>query len=200
MTEYSATFKKLIDELKRLPGIGPKSAQRIAFHILGTSAGDVKQLADAMVEARAKLKHCSICYNLTDQDPCSICADTSRDPSLLCVVEEPKDLIAIERTHEFKGRYHVLGGVISPLNGMGPENLRIRELLDRVKSGIGEIVLALNPTTEGEATALYLMRILSPLGVKITRIAYGLPIGSDLDYADEATLMKAFEGRREVHV
>ncbi|MFA4967638.1 MAG: recombination mediator RecR [Candidatus Margulisiibacteriota bacterium] len=200
MAEYAATFKKLIDELKKLPGIGPKSAQRLAFHILESSAGDVKQLAEIMMEAKASLTHCSICFNLTDRDPCEICSDTTRDRTLLCVVEEPKDLMAIERTREFKGIYHVLGGVLSPLNGMGPESLRIKELLVRVKTGIEEMVLAMNPTTEGEATAMYLTRLLSPLGVKITRIAYGLPIGSDLDYADEATLTKAFEGRREVNV
>ncbi len=200
MIEYSVTFKKLIDELKKLPGIGPKSAQRIAFYILETAPAAAKELAGAIVDAREKLKHCSVCFNVTDQDPCAICSDQSRDRSIMCVVEEPKDLIAIERTREFNGSYHVLGGVISPLNGLGPENLRIKELLGRVRSGVREIVLALNPTTEGEATAMYLMRILSPLGVKITRIAYGLPIGSDLDYADEATLMKAFEGRREVNV
>ena len=200
MAEYAATFKKLIDELKKLPGIGPKSAQRLAFHILETSTGDVKQLADIMIEAKATLKHCSTCFNLTDRDPCEICTDRQRDHSLLCIVEEPKDLMAIERTHEFRGIYHVLGGVLSPLNGMGPESLRIKELLLRAKKGIKEMVLAMNPTTEGEATALYLTKLLSPMGVKITRIAYGLPIGSDLDYADEATLTKSFEGRREVNV
>ena len=200
MAEYAATFKKLIDELKKLPGIGPKSAQRLAFHILESSSNDVKQLAEIMVEAKATLKHCSTCFNLTDRDPCEICSDSGRDRSLLCVVEEPKDLMAIERTHEFRGIFHVLGGVLSPLNGMGPESLRIKELLGRVKSGIKEMVLAMNPNTEGEATALYLTKLLSPMGVKITRIAYGLPIGSDLDYADEATLTKSFEGRREVNV
>jgi len=200
MAEYAATFKKLIDELKKLPGIGPKSAQRLAFHILESSSGDVKQLAEIMIEAKATLKHCSTCFNLTDRDPCEICSDSGRDRSLLCVVEEPKDLMAIERTHEFRGIFHVLGGVLSPLNGMGPESLRIKELLIRAKKGIKEMVLAMNPTTEGEATALYLTKLLSPMGVKITRIAYGLPIGSDLDYADEATLTKSFEGRREVNV
>jgi len=200
MAEYAATFKKLIEELKKLPGVGPKSAQRLAFYMLESSANDVKKLADAMLEAKKSLKHCSVCFNITDHDPCEICSDRSRDHSLLSVVSEPKDLMAIERTHEYHGIYHVLGGVISPLNGMGPDNLRIKELLKRVKSNVSEIVLALNPTTEGEATALYLTKLLIPLGKKITRIAYGLPIGSDIDYADEATLTKAFEGRREINV
>jgi recombination protein RecR len=200
MTEYASTFRKLIEELKKLPGVGPKSAQRLAFYVLESSLEDVSKLAEAMLEAKRSLKHCSTCFNITDRDPCGICSDRSREHSLLCVVSEPKDLMAIERTHEYHGIYHVLGGVISPLNGFGPESLRIKELLERVKTDVSEIVLALNPTTEGEATALYLTRLLAPLGKKVTRIAYGLPIGSDLDYADEATLTKAFEGRREVNV
>lgn len=200
MAEYAATFRKLIEELKKLPGVGPKSAQRLAFYMLESSLEDVSALAEAMLEAKRSLKHCSVCFNVTDRDPCGICSDNSREYSLLCVVSEPKDLMAIERTHEYHGIYHVLGGVISPLNGFGPESLRIKELLKRAKTGVSEIVLALNPTTEGEATALYLTRLLAPLGIKVTRIAYGLPIGSDLDYADEATLTKAFEGRREVNV
>lgn len=200
MAEYAAAFRRLIDELKKLPGIGPKSAQRIAFYLLESSIADVQKLSESMVEARKKLKHCSICFNITDQDPCGICSDNSRDDSIICVIEEPKDLIAIERTREYNGKYHVIGGVISPLNGIGPENLRMKELLGRIKSGVAEIVLAMNPTTEGEATAMYLTKILNSLDIKVTRIAYGLPIGSDLDYADEATLTKSFEGRREVNV
>jgi len=200
MAEYAVTFRKLIEELKKLPGVGPKSAQRLAFYMLESSLDDVSKLAEAMLEAKRSLKHCSVCFNITDRDPCGICSDQSREQSLLCVVSEPKDLMAIERTHEYHGIYHVLGGVISPLNGFGPESLRIKELLSRAKTDVSEIVLALNPTTEGEATALYLTRLLAPLGIKVTRIAYGLPIGSDLDYADEATLTKAFEGRREVNV
>ena len=200
MAEYAAVFRRLIDELKKLPGIGPKSAQRIAFYLLESSIADVQKLSESMVEARKNLKHCSTCFNITDKDPCEICSDTSRDDSILCVVEEPKDLIAIERTREYNGKYHVIGGVISPLNGIGPENLRIKELLGRIKSGVAEIVLAMNPNTEGEATAMYFTKILNSLDIKVTRIAYGLPIGSDLDYADEATLTKSFEGRREVNV
>jgi recombination protein RecR len=199
MAEYAATFKRLIEELKKLPGVGPKSAQRLAFHMLATSQADVQKLTEAMLEAKRSLKHCSACFNVTDRDPCEICADTGRDRSILCVVEEPKDLMAIERTREFRGQYHVLGGVLSPINGMGPDALRIKELLQRVKKGT-EVILAMNPTTEGEATAIYLSRLLAPLGAKITRIAYGLPIGSDIDYADEATITKSFEGRREVNV
>ncbi len=200
MAEYAAVFRRLIDELKKLPGIGPKSAQRIAFYLLESSIADVQKLSESMVEARKNLKHCSTCFNITDKDPCEICSDTSRDDSIICVVEEPKDLIAIERTREYNGKYHVIGGVISPLNGIGPENLRIKELLGRIKSGVAEIVLAMNPNTEGEATAMYFTKILNSLDIKVTRIAYGLPIGSDLDYADEATLTKSFEGRREVNV
>lgn len=199
MAEYAATFKRLIEELKKLPGVGPKSAQRLAFHMLETSLADVQKLTEAMLEAKRSLKHCSTCFNVTDRDPCEICADTGRDRSILCVVEEPKDLMAIERTHEFRGMYHVLGGVISPINGMGPDALRIKELLQRTQKGT-EVILAMNPTTEGEATALYLTKLLAPLGARITRIAYGLPIGSDIDYADEATITKSFEGRREVNV
>jgi recombination protein RecR len=199
MVEYASSFRNLIEELKKMPGVGPKSAQRLAFHILESSLKDVESLSQAILLAKKSMKFCSKCYNLTDADPCEICDDKSRDHTLLCVVEEPKDLMAIERARHFKGVYHVLGGVISPLDGMGPENLRIRELLARVKSKVKEVVLAMNPTTEGEATVIYLTRLLSPLGVKMTRIAYGLPIGGDLDYADEATLGKALEGRREIH-
>jgi len=200
MAEYAESLKKLIEEFKKLPGIGPKSAQRLAFHILEVSSEEVKSLAAAMLTAKKNIRHCSVCFNLTDKDPCEICSDRSRENSVIGVVEEPKDLIAIERTGGFRGMYHVLGGAISPLDGLGPENLRIKELLKRITPKIAEVVLALNPSTEGEATALYLHKLLKPLGVKITRIAYGLPVGADMDYADPMTLTRALEGRREVHV
>ena len=201
MSEYASAMKILIEALKRLPGIGPKSAQRLAFHILEVPEREVEDLTAAILLAKKNIKHCSNCFNITDKNPCDICEDSSREQSLICVVEEPKDLIAIERSHSFRGVYHVLGGVISPLDGLGPESLRIMELIERVKKmNATEIVLAMNPTTEGEVTATYLTGLLRPLGVMVTRIAYGLPIGGDLDYVDEATLSKSFEGRREVHV
>ncbi|MFH1577036.1 MAG: recombination mediator RecR [Candidatus Margulisiibacteriota bacterium] len=196
---YAETFKKLIEELKQLPGIGPKSAQRLAFHILQSSGKDVGQLVEAIKAAKEKLKHCSVCFNITDINPCKICADESRDTSQLCVVGEPKDLMAIERLREYNGKYHVLGGLISPLDGVGPDNLRMKELILRLHKGSHkEIILAISATTEGEATNIYLSRLLKPLGIKLTRLAYGLPIGADMDYADEATLSKALEGRREL--
>jgi len=196
---YAETLTKLIDELKKLPGIGPKSAQRLAFYILQSSAGDVEKLVVAITEAKGKLTHCSVCFNITDMNPCKICENSSRDHSSLCIVAEPKDLVAIERSGEYKGKYHVLGGRISPLDGLGPENLRIKELLERLaKDNFTEIILANSPTAEGEATNIYLTRLIRPLGIKLTRVAYGLPVGADMDYADEATMSKAFEGRREV--
>lgn len=201
MSEYASSMKILIEALKRLPGVGPKSAQRLAFHILEVPEREVEDLTSAILFAKKNIKHCSNCFNITDRDPCEICSDTSREHSLICVVEEPKDLIAIERSRSFKGVYHVLGGAISPLDGLGPDSLRIMELIQRVKTiNILEIVLAMNPTTEGEVTATYLTGLLKPLGARVTRIAYGLPIGGDLDYVDEATLSKSFEGRREVNV
>jgi recombination protein RecR len=196
---YAETLNRLITELQRMPGIGPKSAQRLAFFILQSSRRDVDRLAEAMRDAKLKLRHCGTCFNITDVDPCSICSDQSRARGMLCVVAEPKDLVAIERSGGYNGKYHVLGGVISPLDGMGPENLRIKEMVQRLeKEKFTEIVLAISPTTEGEATNIYLTRLVKPLGVKLTRVAYGLPIGADMDYADEATLSKAFEGRREI--
>ncbi len=196
MQTYAETLEKLINELKRLPGIGPKSAQRIAFHLLSQNQNDVNRLAQALVDAKEKIKSCSVCFNYTDQDPCRICSDLSRDKKTIAVVSEPKDLMALERTGGFHGRYHVLGGVLSPLDGIGPENLRIKELLQRIGAdGVEEIVVATNPTTEGEATALYLTKLLTPLQIRVTRLAYGLPIGADLDFADEATLSRALEGR-----
>jgi len=182
-----------------MPGIGPKSAQRLAFYVLQSSKKDVEGLTVAIKDAKDRLKHCSVCFNITDVDPCKICADDSRDEAVLCVAAEPKDLMAIERSGGYNGKYHVLGGLISPLDGIGPESLRIKELLKRLEQGkFREIVLAVSPTTEGEATNIYLGRLIKPLGIKLTRVAYGLPIGADMDYADEATLTKAFEGRREV--
>ncbi len=189
----------MIQELQKMPGIGPKSAQRLAFYILQSSRKDVDLLLQSIKAAKDNLKHCSTCYNITDIDPCKICDNNVRDKELLCVVAEPKDLMAIERSRGYNGKYHVLGGLISPLDGIGPDNLRIRELLRRLEDGkFREIILAVSPTTEGEATNIYLSRLIRPLGLKLTRVAYGLPIGSDMDYADEATLSKALEGRREV--
>ncbi|MBU0630935.1 MAG: recombination mediator RecR [Candidatus Margulisbacteria bacterium] len=196
---YAATLANMINELQKLPGIGPKSAQRIAFHLLGSTEKGIADLLASIRLAKESIRHCSVCYNITDIDPCKLCSDTSRDNSVLCVVGEPKDLVAIERSGVYNGKYHVLGGVISPLDGIDPESLRIKELLTRLgKEGIKEIVLAVNSTTEGEATIIYLTRLIKPLGIKLTRIAYGLPVGADMDYADPATLYKALEGRREV--
>lgn len=196
---YAETLTKLIEELKKMPGIGPKSAQRLAFYILQSSGKDVEKLLSSIQQAKERLKHCSLCFNITDVDPCKICSNGNRDIHSLCVVAEPKDLVAIERSGEYNGKYHVLGGLISPLDGIGPENLRIRELLRRLrKEKIAEIILAISPTTEGEATNIYLAKLIKPLGIKLTRVAYGLPIGADMDYADEATLSKAFQGRKEI--
>jgi len=196
---YAESFAKLINELQKLPGIGPKSAQRLAFHLLGTPRKSIDELAAAMVQVKERMTYCSVCYNITDVDPCQICSDTSRDEATLCVVAEPKDLVAIERSGVYNGKYHVLGGVISPLDGIEPESLRVKELLARLGDNkIKELVLAINPTTEGEATSFYLSRLIKPLGVKLTRIAFGLPVGADMDYADPATLSKSLEGRREV--
>ncbi|OGC38640.1 recombination protein RecR, partial [candidate division WOR-1 bacterium RIFOXYD2_FULL_36_8] len=189
MSRYSSAMNNLIEVLKRLPGVGPKSAQRLAFYILGVTEQEVEELARTIVEAKKNIKNCSQCFHITDKDPCEICIDESREKDIICVVEEPKDLMAIERSRSFKGVYHVLGGVISPLDGVSPDALRIKELLQRIVAlKISEVVLAMNPTTEGEVTAMYITKLLSPLGVRVTRIAYGLPIGGDLDYVDEATL------------
>jgi len=189
---------RLISQFTKMPGIGPKSAQRLAFYILQASDGEVKELIDALQETKNKVRYCSICFNITLEDPCEICRNDDRDKKQLCVVAVPQDLIAIEKTREYNGLYHVLGGVISPLDGVGPENLRVKELLKRLNKGVKEVILALNPNVEGEATVIYLTKLIKPLDVKVTRIAYGLPVGSDMDYADEVTLTKAFEGRREV--
>ncbi len=194
---YEGAVQELIDELGRLPGIGPKSAQRIAFHILDADAEDMTRLAAAIQQVKAKVKFCEICFNISEQDTCAICRDERRDGSTICIVEESKDVLAIERTRAFSGRYHVLGGSINPLAGVGPEQLHIRELVTRLADdSITELILATDPNLEGEATAVYLVRALSPLGIKITRLASGLPVGGDLEYADEVTLARAFEGRR----
>ena len=196
---YEGIVQDLIDELGRLPGVGPKSAQRIAFHILAAEPVDVLRLSTILREVKEKVRFCSICGNVAEQEQCRICLDPRRDLTVLCVVEEPKDVLAIEKTREFRGRYHVLGGAISPIDGIGPDDLRIRELLARLSDGtIVEVILATDPNLEGEATATYLARMLSPLGVAVSRLASGLPVGGDLEYADEVTLGRAFEGRRRV--
>jgi recombination protein RecR len=196
---YEGIIQDLIDELGRLPGVGPKSAQRIAFHILSADPTDVLRLADALREVKEKVRFCSVCGNVAEQEECRICRDPRRDQTILCVVEESKDVVAIEKTREFKGRYHVLGGAISPIEGIGPDDLRIRELMVRLSdAGIVEIILATDPNLEGEATATYLARLISPLGIAVSRLASGLPVGGDLEYADEVTLGRAFEGRRRV--
>jgi recombination protein RecR len=189
---------RLIEELQRLPGIGPKGAQRLAFHILRTPREDTDRLVDAVRDVKEHVTYCSLCNNITDVDPCAFCSADDRNQHIICVVEEPQNVSAIERTREFKGVYHVLMGALSPLQGIGPDELKIKGLLARVTNGVSEIILATNPNVEGEATAIYLARLLKPLGVKVTRIAMGVPVGSDLEYADEVTMHKALEGRREV--
>jgi recombination protein RecR len=196
---YEGIVQDLIDELAKLPGVGPKGATRIAFHLLATDSADVTRLATVLAEVKDKIKFCRTCYNVAQDDLCRICADTRRDETAICVVEEPKDVLAVERTREFRGRYHVLGGAISPIDGVGPDDLRVTELMTRLADGaIVEIILATDPNLEGEATATYLTRLISPLGIKVTRLASGLPVGGDLEYADEVTLGRAFEGRRQV--
>jgi recombination protein RecR len=198
---YEGVVQDLIDELGRLPGVGPKSAQRIAFHLLQSDTVDVKRLVDALTEVKAKVRFCATCGNIAEGEQCRICADPRRDGSSICVVEEPKDVVAIERTREFRGRYHVLGGAISPIEGVGPDDLRIKELMTRLASGeVTEVIIATDPNLEGEATASYLARFLRPMGLRVTRLASGLPVGGDLEYADEVTLGRAFEGRRLLDV
>ncbi len=189
---------RLIEQLQRLPGIGPKSAQRLAFHILKTPREDAERLIDAVRDVKERVSYCSVCNNITDVDPCAFCSSDARNHRIICVVEEPQNVGAIEKTREFKGVYHVLMGALSPLQGVGPDDLKIKGLLARIGNGVAEVILATNPNVEGEATAIYLARLLKPLGVKVTRIAMGLPVGSDLEYADEITMNKAMEGRREV--
>jgi recombination protein RecR len=189
---------RLIEELQRLPGVGPKGAQRLAFHVLKTPREQTERLVEALRDVKERVTYCSICNNITDVDPCAFCSNEARDGTIICVVEEPQNVSAIEKTREFKGRYHVLMGALSPLQGVGPDDLRIKGLLARINDGVSEVILATNPNVEGEATAIYLARLLKPLGVRVTRIAMGVPVGSDLDYADEVTMHKSLEGRREV--
>jgi recombination protein RecR len=189
---------RLIEELVRLPGIGPKGAQRLAFHLLKTPRELTDRLIEALRDVKERVTYCSICNNITDTDPCVFCSSEARDPHTICVVEEPQNVTAIEKTREFKGQYHVLMGALSPLQGIGPDDLKIKGLLGRIGTGVTEVILATNPNVEGEATAIYLARLLKPLGVRVTRIAMGVPVGSDLEYADEVTMHKSLEGRREV--
>lgn len=200
MARYAPTIAKLIAELGRLPGIGGKSAQRLAFHLLAQPEDKVEALAAAILDARRSTRLCSVCCNLTDKDPCDICQSQARDRSMICVVENPRDVAAMERIHEYKGLYHVLHGVISPLHNIGPDQIRLRELLARLRADetVSEVILATNPTVEGEATAMYIARLLRPAGINTTRIAHGIPMGGDLEYADEVTLARAMEGRRSI--
>lgn len=199
MKDFAEPLARLIDELKRLPGIGQKSAQRLAFHLERTPREDAERLAAAIIDVKDKIRLCSICNNLTEHDPCEYCSDSGRDPSVVCVVETPYNAIAIEKTREFHGLYHVLHGALSPLRGIGPDQIRLKSLLERLKSGkIRELIIATNPNVEGEATAIYISKLIKPLGVKVTRIAMGIPVGSELEFADEVTMLKAIEGRREI--
>lgn len=197
--QYIAPLARLVEQFRRLPGIGPKSAVRLAYHILSMDKQQSRDLAEAILEAKEKIGYCSVCFNLTDSDPCQVCRSEERGSGQICVVEEPQDVAAMERTREYRGLYHVLHGSLSPLDGVGPDELKIKELLFRVQAGqVQEVIMATNPDVEGEATAMYVARLLKPLGIKVTRIAHGLPVGGDLEYADEVTLSKAFENRREM--
>jgi recombination protein RecR len=199
MPDFAPPINRLIEELKHLPGIGQKTAQRLAFHLLRTDRGQALALADAIRDAKEKIRECSVCNNITDTDPCYFCTAPQRDKKLICVVEEAPNISAIEKTREYSGMYHVLGGALSPLQGRGPEQLKIKSLIERLKGGtVEEIIIATNPTAEGEATAVYLSKLIKPLGVRVTRIAMGIPVGSDLEYADEVTMVKAMEGRRDL--
>lgn len=198
MSRYPKPMARLIEELTRLPGVGPKTAQRLSYFMIGMSEEEVHNLATAIVEAKQRIKFCSQCFQLTEEDPCPFCSDDRRDRTIICVVEEPRDVLAIERTKEFHGLYHVLHGAISPLEGIGPEDLRITELMSRLGPEVKELLLATDPNVEGEATAMYLARLIKPLGIRVTRMAHGMPVGSDLEYVDEVTLGKALEGRREL--
>lgn len=199
MSFYSPSIEKLIENFEKLPSIGHKTATRLAFHMLDLDEQNTNEFINSILEAKKNLKYCSICYNISDTDPCQICSSPKRDQSTICVVEDVRDIVAMERTHEYKGVYHVLHGSISPMNGIGPEDIKIKELLERVKDNdIKEIILATNPKVEGEATAIYLSKIIKPLGIKVTRIAHGIPVGGDLEYTDEVTLSKALEGRQEL--
>ena len=199
MQVYTEPINRLIEEFSKLPGVGRKTAQRLAFHVVNMNTNDVESLSNAILDAKREIKYCSICCNITDKDPCSMCSNKNRDSQVICVVEDPRDVAAMERTKEFKGQYHVLNGVISPMDGIGPDMIKIRELITRLANqDVKEIIMATNPTIEGEATAMYISRILKPLDIKVTRIASGIPVGGDLEYADEVTLSKALEGRKEI--
>ncbi|MCR3758979.1 recombination mediator RecR [Clostridium felsineum] len=198
MEFYPVAIEKLIEEFAKLPGIGYKTAQRLTMHVLNLPKEEVEGFADALKKARGTIKYCSVCGNYTDTDPCAICSNPNRDKSLVCVVEEPKDIISMEKVREFNGVYHVLHGVISPMLGKGPDSIKLRELVSRMNGTVKEVIVATNPNVDGEATAMYISKILKPLGVKVTRIAHGIPVGGDLEYADEVTLAKALEGRREI--
>jgi len=199
MRQYPKPLAKLINELSKLPGIGSKSAQRLAFHILALEDREAEQLAEAILSAKREMKYCSVCGNLTDEDPCAICSDPSRREDVICVVESPRDVMAMERIKEFNGLYHVLHGVISPMEGIGPEDINLKALIQRLQANdVKELIVATNPNIEGEATAMYIARLIKPAGIKVTRIAHGIPVGGDLEYADEVTLLKSLEGRREL--
>ncbi len=199
MKYYAKPLNRLINELSKLPGIGGKTAQRLAFHILSMDDKDAQALADAINDAKKNMKYCSVCGNLTDEDPCSICSDESRDKSMICVVESPRDVIAMEKIKEYQGYYHVLHGAISPMDGIGPADINLQSLITRLQdTDVKELIIATNPTIEGEATAMYIARLIKPSGIKVSRIAHGIPVGGDLEYADEVTLLKAVEGRREL--
>ncbi len=199
MQVYTGPITRLIEEFSKLPGVGKKTAQRLAFHVINMNTNDVEALSKAIIEAKREIRYCSICCNITDKDICSMCSNKNRDTGVICVVEDPRDVAAMERTREFKGQYHVLNGVISPMDGIGPDMIKIKELIQRLGSqDIKEIIMATNPTIEGEATAMYIARLLKPMGIKVTRIAHGLPVGGDLEYADEVTISKALEGRIEI--
>lgn len=199
MENYSEPIDRLINEFSKLPGVGRKTAQRLAFHVINMNENDVKGLAKALVDVKQEIKYCSVCCNISDSDVCPICSNSHRDASTICVVEDPRDVAAMDRTKDYNGKYHVLNGVISPLDGVGPEMLNIKELISRLGDGqVKELIMATNPTIEGEATAMYISRLVKPMGVKVTRIAHGLPVGGDLEYADDVTISKALEGRREI--
>ena len=199
MSYYSPSIEKLIEAFEKLPSIGNKTAARLAFHMLNCNEEEVSEFVNAITNAKKNLKYCSICYNISDTNPCNICANASRDKTIICVVEDVKDVVAMEKTHEFKGVYHVLHGSISPMNGIGPDDIKIKELLARLMDGnVKEVIIATNPRVEGEATAIYLSKLIKPMGVNVTRIAHGIPVGGDLEYTDEVTLSKALEGRREI--
>lgn len=199
MENYSEPIDRLINEFSKLPGIGRKTAQRLAFHVINMDIKDITGLSKALVDVKNEIKYCSVCCNISDTEVCPICANSHRDPSTICVVEDPRDVAAMERTKDYSGRYHVLNGVISPMDGIGPDMLNIKELISRLGDGsVKEIIMATNPTIEGEATAMYISRLVKPMGIKVTRIAHGLPVGGDLEYADDVTISKALEGRREI--